>query len=63
MSRVGSCYYTTPVIRAGSAVGDGRVGQRSALTGNQKTILAALDLPEPPKYLDFTPGIDAAVAD
>ena len=22
-----------------------------------------LDLPEPPKYLDFTPGIDAAVAD
>lgn len=42
---------------------DGRVAQRSTLTGNQKTILAALDLPEPPKYLDFTPGIDAAVAD
>ncbi len=42
---------------------DGRVAQRSALTGNQKTILAALDLPEPPKYLDFTPGIDAAVPD
>jgi len=25
-----------------------RVAQRSALTGDQKTILAALDLPEPP---------------
>ncbi len=45
------------------ATADGRVAQRSALTGNQKTILAALDLPEPPKYLDFTPGIDAPVAD
>jgi hypothetical protein len=32
-----------------------RVAQRSALTGDQKTILAALDLPEPPKYLNFTP--------
>ena len=37
------------------ATADGRVAQRSALTGDQKTILAALDLPEPPKYLDFTP--------
>ncbi len=45
------------------ATADGRVAQRSALTGTQKTILAALDLPEPPKYFDFTPGIDAAVAD
>ena len=45
------------------ATADGRVAQRSALTGNQKTILAALDLPEPPKYFDFTPGIDAAVPD
>ena len=45
------------------ATADGRVAQRSALTGDQKTILAALDLPEPPKYLDFTPGADAAVAD
>ena len=42
------------------ATADGRVAQRSALTSGQKTILAALDLPEPPKYLDFTPGIDAA---
>ena len=38
------------------ATADGRVAQRSALTSDQKTILAALDLPEPPKYLDFTPG-------
>ena len=30
-------------------------------TGDQKTIVAALDPPEPPKYLDFTPGINAAV--
>jgi len=42
------------------ATADGRVAQRSALTGDQKTILAALDLPEPPKYLDFAPAIDAA---
>ena len=42
------------------ATADGRVAQRSALTSDQKTILAALDLPEPPRYLDFTPGIDAA---
>ncbi len=45
------------------ATADGRVAQRSALTANQKTILAALDLPEPPKYIDITPGIDAAFAD
>ncbi len=45
------------------ATADGRVAQRSALTSGHKTILAALDLPEPPKYLDFTPGIDTAVTD
>jgi hypothetical protein len=45
------------------ATADGRVAQRSALTGGQKTILATLDLPEPPKYLDLTPGTDVAVAD
>ncbi len=45
------------------ATANGRVAQRSALTGGQKTILATLDLPEPPKYLDFTPVTDAAVAD
>ena len=33
----------------------------SAQTSDQKTIVAALDPPEPPKYLDFTPGINAAV--
>ena len=43
------------------AIADGRVAQRSALTDDQKTILAALDLlPEPPKYLEFTPGTGAA---
>jgi hypothetical protein len=42
------------------ATADGRVAQRSATTSGQKTILAALDLPEPPRYLDFTPGTDAA---
>mgnify|MGYP001305491882 FL=1 len=42
------------------ATADGRVAQRSALTSGHKTILAALDLPEPPRYLDFTPGTDAA---
>jgi Transposase DDE domain len=44
------------------ATADGRVAQRSATTSDQKTILAALDLPEPPKYLDVTP-IDRAPAD
>ena len=29
-------------------------------TAEQKTILVALDLPEPPKYLDFTPTGTAA---
>ena len=43
------------------ATADGRVAQRSATTSDQKTILAALDLPEPPRYLDFTP-IDSAPA-
>jgi hypothetical protein len=33
---------------------DGRVAQRCATTSGQKTILDALDLPEPPKYLEFT---------
>ena len=42
------------------ATADGRVAQRSALTSGHKTILAALDLPEPPRYLNFTPGNDAA---
>ncbi len=33
---------------------DGQVAQRSATTAGQKTILAALDLPEPAKFFDFT---------
>jgi len=44
------------------ATADGRVAQRSALTSGQKTILTALELPEPHKYFDFTP-IDAPAAD
>lgn len=39
---------------------EGRVAQRSLTTSAQQTIMAALDLPEPPKYLDLTPAIDAA---
>ena len=45
------------------ATADGRVGQRSTLTTGHQTILAALDLPEPPKYLDFTPTTDATTTD
>jgi DDE family transposase len=37
------------------ATDHGRVAQRSALTAGHKTILAALDLPEPARYFDFTP--------
>jgi len=36
------------------ATPDGHVAQRSATTPGQKTILAALDLPEPPRFFDFT---------
>jgi hypothetical protein len=36
------------------ATGDGRVAQRSMLTPGHKTILAALDLTEPPRFFDFT---------
>jgi hypothetical protein len=36
------------------ATPDGHVAQRSATTPGQKTILAALELPEPPRFLDFT---------
>jgi hypothetical protein len=39
------------------ATGEGRVAQRSTLTAGQKTILAALDLPEPPRFLDFTAAV------
>jgi hypothetical protein len=36
------------------ATGEGRVAQRSTTTTGQKTILTALELPEPPRFLDFT---------
>jgi hypothetical protein len=36
------------------ATGDGRVAQRSTLTAGHKAILAALHLPEPPRFFDFT---------
>ena len=36
--------------------------QKEQTTSAQKTILAALDLPEPPKYLDFTTS-DAETGD
>ena len=37
------------------ATGDGHLAQRTATTPGQKTILAALALPEPPRVFDFTP--------
>jgi len=36
------------------ATDQGTVAQRTALTAGQKTILAALDLPEPRRFYDFT---------
>ncbi len=36
------------------ATNHGQVTQRSALTTGHKTILAALGLPEPARYFDFT---------
>jgi hypothetical protein len=36
------------------ATADGQVAQRSATTPGQKTILTALELPEPPRFFDFT---------
>ena len=36
------------------ATADGLVAQRSALTAGHKSILAALKLPEPPRFFDFT---------
>ena len=38
------------------ATGSGTVAQRSTLTPGQKAILTALDLPEPPRFFDFTPA-------
>jgi hypothetical protein len=36
------------------ATPDGQVAQRSTTTPRQKQILEALDLPEPPRFFDFT---------
>ena len=36
------------------ATADGKVAQRSATTAGQKAIFEALDLAEPPRFLDFT---------
>jgi hypothetical protein len=36
------------------ATNAGRVAQRSAITPAQQTVLHALDLPEPPRFFDFT---------
>ncbi len=36
------------------ATNEGQVAQRSATTPGQKTILTPLNLPEPPKFFDFT---------
>ena len=36
------------------ATGDGRVAQRSITTPAQQAILRHLQLPEPPRFLDFT---------
>jgi hypothetical protein len=36
------------------ATGSGTVAQRSMLTPGQKAILTALELPEPPRFFDFT---------
>ena len=36
------------------ATPDGTVAQRTAVTAGQKTILAALGVDEPPRFLEFT---------
>ncbi len=40
------------------ATADGQVAQRSSTTTGQKTILAARELPEPPRFFDFTVPTD-----
>jgi hypothetical protein len=40
------------------ATAHGTVAQRSHTTPDQRAILGALDLPEPPKFFDFTPTPD-----
>jgi hypothetical protein len=46
-----------PVTLVTLATADGQVAQRSATTAGHKAILTALELPEPPRFFDFTaPG-------
>ncbi|MGV0990612.1 IS1634 family transposase, partial [Limnohabitans sp.] len=45
------------------ATGDGAVAQRSQATPDQRTILNALQLPEPPRFYDFTPVADTTASD
>jgi hypothetical protein len=40
------------------ATNEGSVAQRTELTPGHRRILAALDLPEPPRFYDFTPAAD-----
>lgn len=40
------------------ATSNGRVAQRSELTPGQRSILRALELPEPPLFFDFTPAAE-----
>lgn len=40
------------------ATTEGQVAQRSELTARHRAILHALDLPEPPRFFDFTPAVD-----
>jgi hypothetical protein len=40
------------------ATPNGSVAQRSLTTPGQRAILAALDLPEPPRFFDFTPAAE-----
>jgi hypothetical protein len=38
------------------STGDGQVAQRTTTTPGQHAILRALELPDPPRFFDFTPG-------
>jgi transposase len=40
------------------ATNEGAVAQRTELTPGQRHIIKALDLPEPPRFYDFTPAAD-----
>ncbi len=42
------------------ATSEGTVSQRTELTHPQRQILKALELPEPPRFYDFTPAADPA---